>query len=390
MSLLPDQSGLSAEPIHAIQSLVLAALYFQSVDMRVAAFHHIGQAMRICLVEGIHRHMPEHIVGADHSRRCNTVFWVVYILDREFGALMGVPHSLPDEDITVKLPSQLDGSIDAMNMALHVQLSGLTARIFTTVYGSGGASDGSLIPNTQSILRDLARVSQDLTDFFRTHFQGSVSRASRMAQRLMISYHHCVVLTTRPLVMCALQMHVENADAQTPETIPLTPPVRSLLQSCVDSAQTELRMMRALADEDLLDSFLPFQLEAAFSSAFVLYLLRVISPSLLQDDAWCNNIQHVLDKMIADGSLVAPLRKVELSQLEHVMAALTPEKCKPPPSVSGDSRSMPADLDCSLSDDILNNPFWDIFVTDGVTGLLPQELMELADRLDVDFLPDSH
>jgi len=88
--------------------------------------------MRICLVEGIHRHMPEHIVGADHSRRCNTVFWVVYILDREFGALMGVPHSLPDEDITVKLPSQLDGSIDAMNMALHVQLSGLTARIFTS------------------------------------------------------------------------------------------------------------------------------------------------------------------------------------------------------------------------------------------------------------------
>ncbi len=141
----------------------------------------------------------------------------------------------------------------------------------SAVYGSGGASDGSLIPNTQSILRDLARVSQDLTDFFRTHFQGSVSRASRMAQRLMISYHHvsgvarrcfrrrprteptqCVVLTTRPLVMCALQMHVENADAQTPETIPLTPPVRSLLQSCVDSAQTELRMMRALADEDLL------------------------------------------------------------------------------------------------------------------------------------------
>jgi len=122
----------------------------------------------------------------------------------------------------------------------------------------------------------------------------------------------------------------------------------------------------------------------------VLYLLRVISPSLLQDDAWCNNIQHVLDKMITDGSLVAPLRKVELSQLEHVMAALNPEKCKPPPSVSGDTRSMPADLDCSLSNDILNNPFWDIFVTDGVTGLLPQELMELADRLDVDFLPDSH
>ncbi|UNI23728.1 hypothetical protein JDV02_009530 [Purpureocillium takamizusanense] len=374
MSLLPDQSGLSADPIQAIQSLVLAALYFQSVDMRVAAFHHIGQALRVCLVEGIHRHMPEHIVGMDYSRRCNTVFWVVYILEREFGALMGVPNSLPDDDITAKLPSQLHSSIDAMNMTLHVQLSGLTARIFTTVYGSGGASDGSLIPNTQSILRDLARLSQDLKDFFRTHFQGS-----------------CVVLTTRPLVMCALQMHVETSHTQTSETISLTPPVRSLLQSCVDSAQTELKMLHALADEDLLDSFLPFQLEAAFSSAFVLYLLRVISPSLLQDDAWCGNIQHVLDKMIADGSLVAPLRKAELSQLEYVMAALiTPGKCDPPPpSTSGDDQSLPADVDCALSDDILNNPFWDVFVTDGVAGLLPQELMELADQLDVEYLPDS-
>ena len=86
----------------------------------------------MCLVEGIHRHMPEHVVDVEHARRCNTVFWVVYILEREFGALMGVPTSLADDEITLKLPSQLDGSADAMNMTLHVQLSGLTARIFTS------------------------------------------------------------------------------------------------------------------------------------------------------------------------------------------------------------------------------------------------------------------
>ncbi|KAJ6445330.1 proline dehydrogenase [Purpureocillium lavendulum] len=381
MALLPDQSGLSPDPIQAIQSLVLAALYFQSVDMRVAAFHHIGQALRVCLVEGIHRHMPEHVVDVEHARRCNTVFWVVYILEREFGALMGVPTSLADDEITLKLPSQLDGSADAMNMALHVQLSGLTARIFTTVYGSGGGPDGSLIPNTQSILRDLARLSQDLTDLLRAQFQGSVGTLWTLSSTCYAEQTQCVVLTTRPLVMCALQMHVENADTKSSETIPLTPPVRSLLQSCVDSAQTELKMLHALAEEDLL--------EAAFSSAFVLYLLRVITPSLIQDDAWCNNIQDILDKMIADGSLVAPLRKVELSQLEYVMAALSPDKRNQTLSVSGDSRSLPADLDCSLSDDLLNNPIWDVFDTDTVTGLLPEELMELADRLDAEFVPVS-
>lgn len=58
------------------------------------------------------------------------------------------------------------------------------------MYGVGKQFDDSLISNTQSIIRELARLCQDITDFLRTHFHGSVSKASRMAQKLMISYHH--------------------------------------------------------------------------------------------------------------------------------------------------------------------------------------------------------
>lgn len=58
------------------------------------------------------------------------------------------------------------------------------------MYGVGKQFDDSLISNTQSIIRDLARLSQDITDLLRAHFQGSVTKASRMAQKLMISYHH--------------------------------------------------------------------------------------------------------------------------------------------------------------------------------------------------------
>lgn len=42
MSLLPDMSGVDREPLIAIQTLTLAAVYFQSVDMRVAAYHHVS------------------------------------------------------------------------------------------------------------------------------------------------------------------------------------------------------------------------------------------------------------------------------------------------------------------------------------------------------------
>ncbi|KAK1708865.1 fungal-specific transcription factor domain-containing protein [Colletotrichum lupini] len=385
MSLLPDLSGLNPDAIPAIQALALAALYFQCLDMRLAAYQHIGQALRIGIVEGIYRHMPEEVVGIEYSRRCNIVFWVVYTLDREFSALMGAPTSIRDEDITVKLPSQMDNSLDALNMTLHVRLSRLMARILTTIYGVGKEFDGSLVPNTQSILRDLARLSRDLTALLDTHFQGSVSRASRMALRLILSYHHVSTLPLRTLPMPSL----------IPEVLSLTPPVASLLQSCVDSAQTVLRTLRVLGDEDLLEAFLPFQLEDAFSSAFLLYLIRVISPSLLHDDSWCENIKCVLDKMISKRSLVAPLRKLELSQLEHIMSALTPvgeEPPTPPPTSAAHHHSQHHHghgHEHGSFLDQMEEAGWDIFDTSGMGGLSPQALLDLAERLDVEDLIQS-
>lgn len=73
--------------------------------------------------------MPEDAVGTDHSRRCNTLFWVVYVLEREFSALLGAPSSIRDEDITAKLPSQLENTTEASTMMLHIQLSRLRAQI---------------------------------------------------------------------------------------------------------------------------------------------------------------------------------------------------------------------------------------------------------------------
>ncbi|KAI8244267.1 Proline utilization trans-activator [Colletotrichum sp. SAR 10_96] len=287
MSLLPDLSGLEPDTISSIQALALAAVYFQCLDMRLAAFQHIGQALRISIVEGIYRHMPEEVVGVEHSRRCNIVFWVVYTLDREFSALMGAPSSIRDEDITVKLPSQMDNSLDALNMTLHVRLSRLMARILTR-FSKQSVEDG-------------------------------------------------------------LEAH------------PLVPP----------------------------QAFLPFQLEDAFSSAFLLYLVRVIDPSLLHDDTWCENIKCVLDKMISKGSLVAPLRKLELSQLENIMTAFTPAPEQPPTPSPSTAHPQHHDHSSFLDQMDHEEPGWDIFDTSGMGGLSPQALLDLAERLDVEDLMQS-
>ncbi|KAL4798763.1 fungal-specific transcription factor domain-containing protein [Aspergillus venezuelensis] len=438
MSLMPDMSGVLPKPLQCIEALALAALYFQSIDMRVAAYNHIGFALRVCIIEGIHRHVPEELIGEDISHRCKIIFWIVYMLDREFAALMGAPSSIRDEDITVKLFEK--GSVDEQTLTLHVKLARLSARILAAVYGVGSDFDGTLIKDTQSIFRDLAELSQDLNDLLRTHFHGSFSRASRAATGLILAYHHCVVLTTRPLVMCALHAHIEHtqttsraqsqSQSNTPITdnsshqgnapdtnpslaIPLSPTITTLLQCCVESAQTTLYTLRSLADSDLLEAFLPFQIEDAFASTFLLYVIHIIAPSLAPRENWAGNAEFVLEGLVSKGNLAAPMRKQELVVLEGMLGrfsglddggdeegtagsepgvaeARVVSEPEVPTSIGihmGPSAQMQAHAQGQEQDQ--ESQFdWDIFAVDTTVGLEPSQLLDLADQLDAQGIMD--
>ncbi|KAL4940410.1 hypothetical protein BDV06DRAFT_230348 [Aspergillus oleicola] len=431
MALMPDMSGVLPKPLQCIEALALAALYFQSVDMRVAAYNHIGFALRICIIEGIHRHVPEELTGEEISRRCKTIFWIVYMLDREFAALMGGPSSIRDKDITVKL--FVNGSVDEQTLTLHVRLARLSARILTTVYGVGSDFDGTLIKDTQSIFRDLAELSHDLNDLLRTHFNGSLSRASRAATRLILAYHHCVVLTTRPLVMCALHAHIEHtqtsssrpqSQSHTPTThnpplhpgtqpqnpsqtlaIPLSPTITSLLTHCIDSAQAVLHTLRNLADSDLLEAFLPFQIEDAFASTFLLYVIHVIAPSLAPRENWAGNAEFVLERLVSKGNLAAPLRREELGVLEGVLGRVLGNsnggsgeggQVEDAPGANPAAEPPASEIGMGAGSGVGIGPEqeaeqqfdWDIFTVDGTIGLEPAQLLDLADQLDVQGVMD--
>lgn len=88
------------------------------------------------MIEGIHRHVPDDLAGPAFARRCRNIFWVVYMLDREFSALIGAPNSIRDEDITVKLPTEVGKSSEDIYFSLHVQLAQLMAQILASMLQS--------------------------------------------------------------------------------------------------------------------------------------------------------------------------------------------------------------------------------------------------------------
>ncbi|KAM0286185.1 hypothetical protein ACHAO9_008400 [Fusarium lateritium] len=195
--------------------------------------------------------------------------------------------------------------------------------------------------------------------------------------------------------MCALHMHIEQSKTQMTHGLSLSPPVASLIQSCVSSAQAILKTLRALADEDLIESeaFLPFQIEYASSSAFLLHLIPIICPSLLSDDSWREDARYVFDTLIAKGSLIAPLRKVELEQLEQKLSALTPASNVITPQLPTEANEGVGEHDDNQEQEtedqdiqahLTDETGWDLFAANAMAGLTPGELLDLAEQLDVD------
>lgn len=72
---------------------------------------------------GMHTSMQIQDVGENVVYRCRKVWWTIYILDRRFSSLIGVPNSLHDEDISAPFPIFPDSQANTAVFALHVKLA---------------------------------------------------------------------------------------------------------------------------------------------------------------------------------------------------------------------------------------------------------------------------
>ncbi|THC96555.1 hypothetical protein EYZ11_003947 [Aspergillus tanneri] len=320
MSLLPDTGGLWHDPTLAIEVLALIALYLHSVDMRDTAYCYIGHAMRMCLVEGFHRALPVEQLGQKLVDRCSNIWWTVYILDRKFSSLQGSPNSVNDEDITTVLWDPRTSSHREAALSLHVKISQVITRVLNS---------GRFLRKVRSVLHEMTDLSRELENVFAHRFSNSVDALSGVTTRLTLSCHLCIIVTTRPLVLSLLWERLscfEEGDVFRT----LSSPVRTLLEACTDSATKSLRILCALRDQNILETFLPFDLENLFSSFFVLSLISAILPDTLPDPNYREIGFNLLDDMIARGNRVAQLRKSEIELLEELVQPLIRSQAQPP------------------------------------------------------------
>ncbi|RHZ66765.1 putative C6 transcription factor [Aspergillus thermomutatus] len=321
MSLLPDTTALWQDPLLAIEVLALIGLYLHSVDMRDSAYCYIGHAMRMALVEGLHRALPVEQLGQKRVERCTKIWWTVYILDRKFSALIGSPNSVNDGDVTTVLWDPKSCSQETAALSLHVKITQVITRVLNTVYSANGKLGAAFLHGIRSILHEMTDLSRELEEVFAHRFSSSVDTLSGVTTRLTLSCHSCIIVTARPLILSLLWERLscfEEGDVFRS----LSSPVRTLIQACIDSSLRSLKILTALRDQNILESFLPFDLENLFSSFFILSLISAILPGTLPDHSYREMGFSLLDEMIARGNRVAQLRRSEIELLEELVQPL--------------------------------------------------------------------
>lgn len=181
------------------------------------------------------------------------------------------------------------------------------------------------------------------------------------------------------------------------QNLPLSSSIRGLLQVCIDSAVQIANILAQLQQCDLLgdflheeeientgshciDAFLPFDLESAFSAAFVLVMASSIHSKLLPQHDWLVDLGRVFDCISLKGNILAGMCKSEVEELTQALSGIDPRLFA--------SAEQPATtpLFDQMSTSTLGDPFFEDWNT--TNGLSGAEILDLAEALEVGGLED--
>ncbi|KAK5214443.1 hypothetical protein LTR41_000636 [Exophiala xenobiotica] len=168
----------------------------------------------------------------------------------------------------------------------------------------------------------MAEIAEELEDTIDFKFKSSLETLSKGALYLRMLYNQCIILVTRPLLICLLQDILGSMSSEARTRVEIPTSIRDLLQTCVDSATKTLKMLAALNSHNLLDTFLPFDLEFACSASSVLIMVDDVLRGTKISPSAKSLIPRVLDEISAGGNKAAPLRQQELQQISNLASRL--------------------------------------------------------------------
>jgi hypothetical protein len=94
--------------LRQVQALVYMILFLQASAKLSTCYAYIGVALRSAVRMGLHRSFADACFSPIEAESRKRVFWVIQRMDTYVGALLGLPHSLNEDDIDQEFPAEVD------------------------------------------------------------------------------------------------------------------------------------------------------------------------------------------------------------------------------------------------------------------------------------------
>jgi hypothetical protein len=206
--------------LRQLQALVFMILFLQSSAKLSVCYAYIGVALRSALRMGLHRCFTKNFNPIEAETR-KRIFWVIRKMDTYVGALLGLPHSLNDDEIDQEYPAEVDdeyitekeilpmpeGKISLMTAAnAHTKLVQILAKIVKYIYPPK-ASTRRAGNHTYSVsyakIVELERDLQTWQDSLPMKMKpgGDATKVMQRCQHMLrLAYGHAQMMLYRPFL----------------------------------------------------------------------------------------------------------------------------------------------------------------------------------------------
>ncbi|CAD0053793.1 unnamed protein product, partial [Aureobasidium pullulans] len=238
---------------------------------------------------------------ANHRVR---LWWTINMLDKRLSASLACPAGIDDRNLSPEMPSPSVVFQSPVALTINIRIAKTTGEIMTSLYKSTATTHIELVQNIQNMLRTLFDIGQFFPPELVIDFASSPVRLTRTAASLHLMLYQTILLCIRPVVL--QQVHQKLREST--EDRQVSPIVLKLTRTCEEAAMKCVVVLSRLKQDNMIARFGFFDLDATFSAAFVLIMLRIEDGKSLRPPEEILEACRVLQSLSIAGNRMAGRR----------------------------------------------------------------------------------
>ncbi|KAF7595024.1 hypothetical protein BBP40_007625 [Aspergillus hancockii] len=312
MRRLPPLHRLGEEGVIAVEILTLITTYLQWCDRKHDAYLYIGLALRLAIALGCDK--PAHEQRGLPSENAHRIrlWWTVYMLDRRLSSGLGLAAGADERQLRAELPQQVVGFQSPVALVINVRIARATDEIMSSLYGNASITQIELVYKIQKILQDLYEIGRSLPPALVLDFSRPLQTVTRTGASLYLMLFQAIILCIRPVLLQRVRRKVQRQNSQQPlQSAPAA--LRRLCDTCNEAATKSLAILYTLKRQQTIPRYGFFDLDATFSTAFVLVMIGFLDQTQDQPPAALDQAFAVLGFLSRAGNLAAERRLQDIS-----------------------------------------------------------------------------